>query len=684
MPARSRLQSARRSLPCGAKGEPALSPAAPNPSQVRPGQVRIVDPASEIILPGVELDLAEAEKIAQRRQSEGRLGEAAILYGRIVESVPGHLESLLALGSFVLKTGRLPEATALFQKAVEAAPDNAVALTNLGAVQAMQGNLVEAEDAFRRATVLNPNYVDAHRNLGVTLHRLQRLDEAVAALRIALKIGPGQPLIERNLAAALLDSNQAAEAAALYRRSLARQPQVPAGYVGLALALRALGDRAGAVTAFQQAISLAPKNPRPLLEMGKLLMDEAQYEGAIDSLRRAAALAPQDAAIQTALAEALIADQQIAEGAIACERAIAADPDNIKAMLAFAALLDALDRSLDVIGVLRQASEREPESKIIHRRLGEALLKSGDFSAGWPSFESARTTGELPLPLWQGEDIAGKRLLVEAGEDIGDILLLARFLPSVAAGGAQVYLRCPRALFGLFTGLPGVALLLAPGGVVPPCDLAVQLTSLPRLLGLRIEAIPPALGWLRPPAERLAPWRQRLAQLPAPRIGLVWRTSADGVSVANSDGNSADPKSVDHRGDLPTRSLSELVGRAHGSFVALNAQDRRAEIAAAGLGHRITDLGAEFPRDTLWGEMAAAIDGVDLLIAVDSPAAHLAGALGRPAWLLLAQPASWCWFRDRGDSPWYPTLRLLRQPKPGAWDNVINQVIARLGDEEAS
>jgi tetratricopeptide (TPR) repeat protein len=673
------LQSPRRSLTCGAEGEPALSPAAPNPSQVRPGQVRIVDPAGEIILPGVELDLAEAEKIAQRRQSEGRLADAAILHGRIVESVPGHLESLLALGGFVLKSGRLPEATALFQKAVEAAPDSALALTNLGAVQAMQGNLVEAEDAFRRATALNPNYADAHRNLGVTLHRLQRLDEAVAALRLALKFGPGQPLIERNLAAVLLDSNQAAEAAALYRRSLARQPRAPAGYVGLALALRALGDRAGAVTAFQQAIALAPKNPRPLLEMSKLLMDEAQYEGAIDSLRRAAALAPQDAAIQTALAEALIADQQITEAAVICERAIAVDPDNTKAMLAFAALLDALDRSLDVIGVLRQASEREPESKIIHRRLGEALLKSGDFSAGWPSFESARTTGELALPLWEGEDIAGKRLLVEAGEDIGDILLLARFLPSVAAGGAQVYLRCPRALFGLFTGLPGVAVLLAPGGVVPPCDLTVRLASLPRLLGLRIEAIPPTLGWLRPPADRLAPWRQRLAQLPAPRIGLVWRSGA-GLPGENS----GDPNRADRRGDLPTPSLSELVGRAHGSFVALNAQDCRAEIAAAGLGHRITDLGAEFPRDTLWGEMAAAIDGVDLLIAVDSPAAHLAGALGRPAWLLLAQPASWCWFRDRGDSPWYPTLRLLRQPKPGAWDNVINQVIARLGDEEAS
>jgi tetratricopeptide (TPR) repeat protein len=668
MPFRSRLQSARRSLPCRAEGEPALSPAAPNPSQVR-----IVDPANEIILPGVELDLAEAEKIALRRQNEGRLSDAAILYGRIVESVPGHLDSLLALGGFVLKKGRVPEAIALFQKAVEAAPDNAVALTNLGAVQAMQGNLAEAEDAFRRATSLAPNYADAHRNLGVTLHRRQRLDEAIAALRLALKLAPGQPLIERNLAAVLLDNNQAAEAAALYRRSLARQPRVPAGHVGLALALRALGDRAGAVAAFQQATALAPKNPRPLLEMGKLLMDEAQYEGAIDSLRRAAALAPQDAAIQTALAEALIADQQIPEAAVACERAIAADPDNVKAMLAFAALLDALDRSLDAIGVLRQASEREPESRIIQRRLGEALLKSGDFSAGWPSFEAARAAGELALPPWQGEDIAGKRLLVEASDDIEETLLLARFLPSVAAGGAQVHLRCPKALFGLFAGLPGVAALLAPGSEVPPCDLVVRLASLPRLLGLRIEAIPPTLGWLRPPAERLAPWRQRLAKLPAPRIGLVWR------SGANSGANS-----IDHRGDLPTRSLAELVGRAHGSFVALNAQDRRAEIAAAGLGHRITDLSAEFPRDALWGEMAAAIDGVDLLIAVDSPATHLAGALGRPAWLLLAQPSSWCWFRDRGDSPWYPTLRLLRQPKPGAWDNVINQVISRLGDEEAS
>jgi Flp pilus assembly protein TadD len=661
------LQSARRSLPCGSEGEPALSPAAPTPPPVH-----TVDPAAQIILPGVTLDLAEAEKIAQRRQNEGRLGDAAAVYGQIAESVPNHLEALLALGSFMLKTGRLHEATALFRRASDVAPDNAVPHANLGAVLAMQAKPAEAEEAFRRAIAANPNYADAHRNLGVSLHRQGRLREAIQSLRAALKLAPNQPLIERNLAAVLLDDSQLAEAVALYRRALKSQPRVPAGYIGLALALRATGDRVGALAAFQQAVALAPRNPRPLVEMGKLLLDEARYDAAIDSLHRAAALAPQDAAIQTALAEVLIADQQIADAASACERAIAADPDNVGAMLAFAALLDSLDRSLDAIGVLRQASEREPESKKVQGRLGEALLKAGDFAAGWPGFEEAHDVGELPLPAWQGEDIAGKRLLVEAGEDIEEILLMARLLPIVAAIGAQVHLRCPKGLFGLFAGLPGIAALLEPSRDVPACDLAVRLASLPRMLDLRMELIPPNLGWLRPPPGKLEPWRQRLAQLPAPRIGLVWRGGA---------GNGA---THDRRVDMPTQFLTDLVGRAQGSFVALNAEGRGAEIAAAGLAHRIMDLGAEFPRGAVWGDMAAAVESVDLLIAVDSPAAHLAGALGRPAWLLLSQPARWWWFSDRADSPWYPTLKLLRQPKPGAWDVVINQVIGGLGDEEAS
>ncbi len=615
--------------------------------------------------------MAEAEKIALRRQQEGRLSEAASLYGQIVEAVPDHVEALLALGGFVLRAGRLADATVLFEKAAGAAPDNAVAQANLGAAHVMRRNLAEAEAALRRAIALDPGYGDAHRNLGVTLHRQGRLGEAAKALRLALKLAPGQPLIERNLAAVLLDDHQAVEAAALYRRSLVRQPRVPAGHIGLALSLRALGDRAGAVASFERAIALAPRNPRPLLEMGRLLLAGGQLESALDHLRRAGDLAPKDARVQTILAEALIADQQIAEAARACERAVAADATDVNAMLAFAGLLDALDRSLDVVAVARQAVERAPGSKPARRRLAETLLKSGDFAAGWPAFEAAGDASAMELPLWQGEPIGGRRLLVEAGEDIEEILLLARFLPSVAAGGVQVHLRCPAEFFGLFAGLPGVAALLAPGDANPSCDLAVRLASLPRLLGLQIEAIPPTLGWLRPRADRQAPWRQRLGQLPAPRIGLVWRAGA------GAGANSGDP-----RWNLPMTAVARLVGRSHGSFVALNAEDRRAEIAGAGLSQRIVDLGPELGGATIWGEMAAALDGVDLLIAVDSPAAHLAGALGRPAWVLLAQPAAWCWFRERNDSPWYPTLRLLRQPKPGDWDSVIDQIVARLGDEE--
>jgi tetratricopeptide (TPR) repeat protein len=662
------LQSAGLKIPCGSKGEAALSPAEPKAQPTRPAPLRIVDPAAVISLPGVELDLAEAEKIAQRRQNDGRLAEAAALFGQIVEVVPNHGESLLALGSFILRAGRLSEAAVLFEKAAAAQPGSAVALANLGAAYAMQARMTEAEATLRRAIAIDPRYVDAHRNLGVTMHRQGRLAEAAQALRLALRLAPGQALIERNLAAVLLDDHQAAEAAALYRRALARQPRAPAALIGLALALDALGDRPGAVGMLERAIAMAPRNPRPLLEMARLQLGEGRFDAAIANLRRAGELAPGDAAVQTALAEALIADQQIMEAAAACERAVAADPTDAKAMLVFAQLLNALDRSLDSIGVLRQAVERNPESKPARRALADALLKSGDFDAGWPAFETASESAAISLPLWQGEPIGGKRLLVDAGETIDDILLLARFLPTVAAGGVQVHLRCPASLFGLFAGLPGVASLVAPGGNAPACDLTVRLASLPRLLGLRIESIPPTLGWLRPPPERLAPWRQRLARLPAPRIGLVWRTGAGG----------------DRRANLSLEALAQLVGRSHGSFVALNSESRTADIAAAGLTQRIVDLGDALAGPNIWGEMAAAIDGVDLLIAVDSPAAHLAGALGRPAWLLLAQPSSWCWFAERADSPWYPTLRLLRQPKPGDWTSVINQTVARLSDEETA
>lgn len=634
-----------------------------------PLELRTSDPAAVVSLPGIELELPEAEKIAERRQREGRLADAATLYGQIVEAVPGHAGALMALGGFVLRVGQLTDAVVLFQRAADAEPGNALAQTNLGAARAMQGQLAAAETALRRGVAIDPDYADAHRNLGVVLHRMEHLAEAETELRRAMELAPGHAKTERNLAALLLDADQPAEAAELYRRVISRQPRRLAGHLGLASALQAMNDRSGAIETLERATALDANSPQPLLELGRLFLAAGQTDTAIERLSLAAGLAPNDAAVQTALAEALLAAQRISEAADACELAIAADSTHVPALLAFAGLLDALDRSLDLLAVARQALDLQPDSQAARHCLAAALLKSGDFATGWPAFEAALPAADPPFALWEGEPIAGRQLLVQATGDIDDILLLARLLPAAAAGGSRVLLRCPEELRELFEGLPGVAALLAPGSALPLCDYSVPLAHLPRLLGMLFEAIPSTLGWLRPTADRADAWRQRLASVAAPRIGLIWQAGPGSAAR-------------DPRASLPIAALAQLVGRSHGSFFALNAEDRRAEIESAGLADRIVDLGAELAGPTIWAEMAAVLDSLDLLIAVDSPAIHLAGALGRPAWLLLPQPADWRWFRERSDSPWYPTVRLLRQPKPGDWDSVVDEAIARLGDEE--
>jgi hypothetical protein len=279
--------------------------------------------------------------------------------------------------------------------------------------------------------------------------------------------------------------------------------------------------------------------------------------------------------------------------------------------------------------------------------------------------------GDLPYPLWRGEPLAGRRILVEADTCLEDTLLILRLLPALAAAGARVVVRCAAELQRLLVGLAGDIERLAPGETGAPCHFAVPMSHLPRLLGLGLQNIPPALGCLRPLPERGAAWSTRISTLPAPRIGLVWRTGGGGR---------------DPRPQLPLARLAPLIRYRAGSFLAFNAEDRRDEIVAAGLAGHIIDLGAEFAETPggPWAEMLAALDCIDLLIAVDSPAAHLAGLLGRPAWLLLAQPADWRWFCGRADSPWYPTVRLMRQSSAGDWASVVEAAARRLAGEDAA
>jgi Flp pilus assembly protein TadD len=621
-------------------------------------------------LSGIELDLAEAERLAAARMAAGRHAAAVELYGQIVAALPDHAAALLALGGFALEARRPAEAVALLERAAAGAPEDVIVQAHLGGAFALLDRTGEAEELLRRAVRLDARCALAHRNLGLTLHRQGRLADAAAAIRRARDLDPGDLEAKRLLAGVLLDQGEAANAATLYRSVLNRAPRSAAAHAGLAAALERMGDAGGAVAALASATALGPADPQPRLALGRLLLAGGEAAAAVDPLREATALLPDEAAPQAILAEALILDQQIGEAARTCERAISLAPQDPQALLAFGALLDALDRPADAVTVLRQAQARAPASPVAGRRLAEMLLKSGDFAAGWPAWEQLIPPGDLPYPPWRGEPLPGRRILVEADACLEDNLLMLRLLPALAAAGARVVVRCAPELQRLLVGLAGDVELVAPGDTGTACDFAVPMRHLPRLLALDLQNIPPALGCLRPLPERGAAWSTRIAALPAPRIGLVWRT-----------GTGRDPRSR-----LPLACLHPLIRYRPGSFLAFNAEDRRDEILAAGLAGHIIDLGAEFAEAPggPWPEMLAALDCIDLLIAVDSPAAHLAGLLGRPAWVLLAQPADWRWFRGGAESPWYPTLRLMRQSSAGDWASVVDAAVRRLAGEDAA
>jgi hypothetical protein len=265
--------------------------------------------------------------------------------------------------------------------------------------------------------------------------------------------------------------------------------------------------------------------------------------------------------------------------------------------------------------------------------------------------------------MWLGGDpVAGKTVLLHAEQGYGDTLQFCRYAPLVAALGATVVLEVPLALKPLLGSLRGVSLLVAKGGVTPAFDLHCPLMSLPLAFATRLDTIPADVPYLQADPVRRQAWRQRLDEVSAPgrcRVGLAW----SGNPRHNNDENRS----------IRLEQLAPLYG-LDATFVSLQPLVRerdKACLAQSG----IVNPGAEL---TDFADTAALMDALDLVICVDTSVAHLAGALGRPLWVLLPRVPDWRWLLDRDDSPWYPTARLFRQDKPGDWPATIGNAVQAL------
>ena len=492
-----------------------------------------------------------------------------------------------------------------------------------------EGKLDAAVDANRAVLERNPGACTCWSNLGVALFRLGRKDEALSVLQHGADICPESVDLNYNLGLALLGLERFDQAVDHCRTALQRCPDSAKLYHLLGTALSKLRQPEAAATAWRRAVSLAPTMSAYRQNLAKELQVLGRYAEGERELRVASSQDPNSPDVLAMLAQNLINQGLLDSGLEYCNAALAIAPDHVNARIARA----------------------------------RANFLTGRYAAAWPDYRWRRRRKtwsgmKVAGSGWEGQDLAGRSILLYGEQGLGDVIQFARYAPLLAQHGAQVVLYCPVRLTGLLQRLPDVAQAI-PGDLPhPSTDWICSLLDVPDILGADLDSIPASPYLPACPRRRplLSATRKR-------RIGIVW---AGNSTQADDRQRSC---RVDHFAPL-----LEIPGT---EFISFQVGPRARELRTSGWLGLINEAG---PQVVPFDATADALLEVDLVITVDTAMAHLAGALGRPVWTLLAFAPDWRWMLGRVDTPWYPTMRLFRQSSPGDWAGVFRDVRTALVD----
>jgi tetratricopeptide (TPR) repeat protein len=609
-------------------------------------------------------------------KDQGRMDEAVACYRRALDLKPDDAEVLHNLGD-ALRAQARPDEVAIRQRVADLQPDNPEAQLNLGVALRAQGRTDDAIICFRRAIEIRPDYPGALNHLGNALRTQGRSDEAIACLRRAVDLKPDYVEAYNNLgialqAHALQGHGSRDEAVACYRRALELRPDAPEILNNLGTALQEQARLEEAVACYRRAIDLNPGFGEAHNSLGAALQEQGRPDEAVACYRRAIALKPDYPGAYNNLSTALQEQGLLDEAVDSCRRAIDLDPDFGEAHNSLGTTLLEQGHLDEAIACYRRAIDLNPDYADAHCNLAMALLARGNLAAGWEENEWRWKTPQMAKayrgfaqPQWRGEAAAGQTLLVHAEQGFGDSLQFCRYAPLAAARGLRVIVEAPRPLVRLLRSLPGVAQVVTHGEALPAFDLHCPMLSLPLALGITtLAAIPSTVPYLHADSAQVAAWRARLAAMAnqGPRIGLVW--------AGNPREHLPSGSAVDRRRSIGPEPLAPLFDLPGLHFFSLQKDG-----PAAPPDFPLTDFMREMGD---FADTAALIANLDLVISVDTSVAHLAAALGKPVWLLDRFDPCWRWLVGRRDSPWYPTLRLFRQPNPGDWRSVVETVRAEL------
>ncbi len=581
-----------------------------------------------------------------------------------MQTQPGDHSSAVARAAQLFQQGRHAEAARLCQAVVRAEPDHAQALHLFGLCLMHLGDVAVAERAFAASLASNPDDPAALANHGVALFTLQRFDDAVARYTRALAIKPADGMLHWNRARALAAGGRSHEALCDFERAdelLGRQEK-------LLHEMLATADR---------LLSSAPGDRAALLARGSALCGLRRWRDALEVYQPLLAHDADNEEALRAVAAVYLRLERPDDALNACERALLRDGSDVPALSSRAAALANLGHYQEAIATLDRAIELDPNDAGLHWNRALYRLVQGEFAQAWPDFEwrwqrspYLKWLRQLPERLWDGrEDVRGKTILLHSEQGFGDAIQMVRYVPLLAARGAQVIVGAHAPLKPLLETVPAVAGVIVNGEEMPQVDLHCPLVSLPARFGTTLETIPASVPYLRTDARRVRQWSERIGPRRRIRVGLAWSGSPT--------------HDEDHRRSMQLDALGplfEVPAEFHclGKFVT---EEERAALPRFGIRHYGEEL-------TDFAETAALASLMDLVISVDTSIAHLAGALALPVWLLISNPPEWRWMLEREDSPWYPTARLFRQRTRTDWADVVARVAqalaARIAESEAN
>jgi tetratricopeptide (TPR) repeat protein len=532
-----------------------------------------------------------------------------------------------------------------------------------------RGALAEAETGYRRVLEFEPTHIDALGNLGVALQNQGRSAEAVACYRTAIGRAPGLAALWTNLGSALREADLLDDARDALLRATELDPGSATAHLNLGNVLRAQGNAAAALGAFECAESCQPGDAAVVASQGLALKDMGSFGEAITAFRRALTIAPANAEIQYNLGNTLRLAGDLDGAAAALGEAVRLNPAHVAAWCNVGVVEREAGELDAAVAAFDAAISINPDCADAHWNRAIALLLAGRWQEGFRAYTSrwaaTGTKSYAPdAPSWDGAPLNGRRIVLWAEQGLGDAIQFARYVPLVAARGGRVTVMVHAPLMRLFESLAGVEAVLpldaervANDWSGPACDFQVALMDLPAIFGTTPETVPDA-PYLSAPGTAEGALAGALDVLPKDvrRVGIVWAGNPDHANDFNRS--------------LPAHFVAEL-GKLPGVGL-ISFQKGKHTVTAASALPLVADLA---PHLDDFSATAAAIEAMDLVITVDTALAHLAGALGKPTWLLLPHAPDWRWLLNRDDSPWYPTMRLYRQATPGDWSTVIGRVV---------